>query len=111
MRLQTAIQRRRGHLHLSPERSLVLHRQVHVDLTVSYEAPRRAETSSSTTFGLPNTRRASNIDLRIKTPGCKLFLSPPTPQAIAGDRECCAPASTMRNAICRARLLQSHSRT
>jgi hypothetical protein len=64
---------------------LVLHRQVHVDLTASHEAPRRAETSSSITLSLLNTIGASNIDLRIKNPGRKLFSSPWAPQAIAGD--------------------------
>jgi hypothetical protein len=52
---------------------VVLHSQVHVDLTVSYEAPRRAETSSCTTLSLLNTIGTSNIDLRITKPGRKLF--------------------------------------
>jgi hypothetical protein len=55
---------------------LVLHRQVHVDLTVGYEAPLRAETSSSTTLSLLNAVEASNNELRIKNLGRKLFSSP-----------------------------------
>jgi hypothetical protein len=42
---------------------------------VSYEAPRRVETSSSTNLSLRNTIGVSSIDPRIKKPGRKLFLS------------------------------------
>src|SRR5450631_2825488 len=50
--------------------------KVQVDLTVSYEADRRAETLPSATLGLPNMNQASNIDLRIKDPERKVSSSP-----------------------------------